>query len=554
MTMSKMDEEPNRDKYESIKRLAMVQIQPPRNPSKPFTSFCIKDILGSANNSDNSRKPLSDDSEPKPPPVKEKLPPAGGRLNNTSCNNNNNNSSNNNHLNNGNSNNGQSNFNSNNESSRKGNLSPHTGSRMEELFTDILDYKRDGFRSAALSLASPPRAGLLNGCHKPVMPDLLSPLARLAHRDFLQSRPPQNKPVNLTTSKIVRPWDNVAVSQPSPPTKIPSTTPNSAIMTASEEGSSDEDEEISVDDDEPATTAAPLRAVLGVAKGKSSVSPLDALMAMTSKTFEGLESAGSADAKRRDQAALFGKHQPPKKRRKSRTAFTNQQIYELEKRFLYQKYLTPADRDEIAASLGLTNAQVITWFQNRRAKLKRDLEELKNDVTAAKKLFPPSKSVTGSVAEMELRKVQEKTLRDSFNNGGLQSPSSCSIASLSDDAHDSCTPVHSPCEKGERDEVDMQVMVKEDEPMDLECGSAENTSGNTDAGCSVAQNNDVCESPHEPAPVAGEDDVTSSKSLSPRESRENEHVNSDVSNGGDFVPARCSNDKSNSHLETDVSA
>jgi hypothetical protein len=34
------------------------------------------------------------------------------------------------------------------------------------------------------------------------------------------------------------------------------------------------------------------------------------------------------------------------------------QIFELEKRFLYQKYLSPADRDEIAAQLGLTNAQV----------------------------------------------------------------------------------------------------------------------------------------------------------------------------------------------------
>jgi len=47
-----------------------------------------------------------------------------------------------------------------------------------------------------------------------------------------------------------------------------------------------------------------------------------------------------------------------KKRRKSRTAFTNKQIYELEKRFLYQKYLTPADRDEIAQALSLSNAQV----------------------------------------------------------------------------------------------------------------------------------------------------------------------------------------------------
>ena len=89
---------------------------------------------------------------------------------------------------------------------------------------------------------------------------------------------------------------------------------------------------------------------------------------------------------------MFAKNQPPKKRRKSRTAFTNQQIYELEKRFLYQKYLTPADRDEIAASLGLTNAQVITWFQNRRAKLKRDLEELKADVSAAKSITHDSDS------------------------------------------------------------------------------------------------------------------------------------------------------------------
>lgn len=86
----------------------------------------------------------------------------------------------------------------------------------------------------------------------------------------------------------------------------------------------------------------------------------------------------------RDHLNLFSSRQQPKKKRKSRTAFTNHQIFELEKRFLYQKYLSPADRDEIAQSLGLTNAQVITWFQNRRAKLKRDMEELKKDVETAK--------------------------------------------------------------------------------------------------------------------------------------------------------------------------
>lgn len=35
------------DKYEPIRKLSMVQVQPPRNPNKPFTSFGINDILNS---------------------------------------------------------------------------------------------------------------------------------------------------------------------------------------------------------------------------------------------------------------------------------------------------------------------------------------------------------------------------------------------------------------------------------------------------------------------------------------------------------------------------
>ncbi|KAJ8402732.1 hypothetical protein AAFF_G00364040 [Aldrovandia affinis] len=113
-------------------------------------------------------------------------------------------------------------------------------------------------------------------------------------------------------------------------------------------------------------------------------SPLCALEELASKTFKGLEVSVLQAAEGRDGMTLFGQRNTPKKRRKSRTAFTNHQIYELEKRFLYQKYLSPADRDQIAQQLGLTNAQVITWFQNRRAKLKRDLEEMKADVESAK--------------------------------------------------------------------------------------------------------------------------------------------------------------------------
>ncbi|OQR76467.1 transcription factor LBX1-like [Tropilaelaps mercedesae] len=102
----------------------------------------------------------------------------------------------------------------------------------------------------------------------------------------------------------------------------------------------------------------------------------------------------------RDPNGMYGgRSSQPKKKRKSRTAFTNHQIFELEKRFLYQKYLSPADRDEIALSLGLTNAQVITWFQNRRAKLKRDMEELKKDMDAAK-MHSLHKSLLENIQEM----------------------------------------------------------------------------------------------------------------------------------------------------------
>merc|ERR1719270_2338934 len=112
-------------------------------------------------------------------------------------------------------------------------------------------------------------------------------------------------------------------------------------------------------------------------------SPLDALFNMISNN-----DALTAKSDLERAQLNFANKQPPKKKRKSRTAFTNHQIFELEKRFLYQKYLSPADRDEIAAQLGLSNAQVICWFQNRRAKYKRDMEELRKDVECTTNVLP----------------------------------------------------------------------------------------------------------------------------------------------------------------------
>ncbi|XP_062600085.1 homeobox protein BarH-like 1, partial [Saccostrea cucullata] len=61
----------------------------------------------------------------------------------------------------------------------------------------------------------------------------------------------------------------------------------------------------------------------------------------------------------------------PKKCRRSRTVFTELQLIGLEKRFESQKYLSTPDRLELADSLGLSQVQVKTWYQNRRMKWKK---------------------------------------------------------------------------------------------------------------------------------------------------------------------------------------
>ncbi|XP_076844291.1 H2.0-like homeobox protein isoform X2 [Brachyhypopomus gauderio] len=80
-----------------------------------------------------------------------------------------------------------------------------------------------------------------------------------------------------------------------------------------------------------------------------------------------------------------------RKRSWSRAVFSNLQRKGLEKRFEIQKYVTKPDRKQLAAMLGLTDAQVKVWFQNRRMKWRHSKEA---QAQKDKEKDEPDKSVT----------------------------------------------------------------------------------------------------------------------------------------------------------------
>ncbi|XP_078724054.1 uncharacterized protein LOC144941608 [Lampetra fluviatilis] len=91
-----------------------------------------------------------------------------------------------------------------------------------------------------------------------------------------------------------------------------------------------------------------------------------------------------------------------RKRAWSRAVFSSLQRKGLEKRFQVQKYVTKPDRRQLAAMLGLTDAQVKVWFQNRRMKWRHSKEaeaqkDKEKDKEKEKDVPAESAQVAGSV-------------------------------------------------------------------------------------------------------------------------------------------------------------
>ncbi|XP_053290935.1 NK2 homeobox 4a isoform X1 [Pleuronectes platessa] len=89
----------------------------------------------------------------------------------------------------------------------------------------------------------------------------------------------------------------------------------------------------------------------------------------TGMNMTGMGSLGMGDASK----SMPALHSAP--RRKRRVLFSQAQVYELERRFKQQKYLSAPEREHLASMIHLTPTQVKIWFQNHRYKMKRQAKD-----------------------------------------------------------------------------------------------------------------------------------------------------------------------------------
>ncbi|XP_063909216.1 barH-like 1 homeobox protein isoform X2 [Zophobas morio] len=128
-----------------------------------------------------------------------------------------------------------------------------------------------------------------------------------------------------------------------------------------------------------------IRDLLGDVLSSSEAEDIESSEHLDSETERGIYPSTVGGTENSSEAA---KGRKPRRRR---TAFTHAQLAYLERKFRCQKYLSVADRSDVADALNLSETQVKTWYQNRRTKWKRQnqlrLEQLRHQASVEKELM-----------------------------------------------------------------------------------------------------------------------------------------------------------------------
>ncbi|XP_043478038.1 homeobox protein CDX-1 [Leptopilina heterotoma] len=100
---------------------------------------------------------------------------------------------------------------------------------------------------------------------------------------------------------------------------------------------------------------------------------------------------------------------------KYRVVYTDHQRLELEKEFHYSRYITIRRKAELAANLALSERQVKIWFQNRRAKERK--QSKKREEQEQKDIKPTTEQLAGSMASLGFAGMSSM-LGNFIQNGG----------------------------------------------------------------------------------------------------------------------------------------